>query len=190
MSITSDTNTLPTVTGTGPALHAGTWVAEPAHSEVGFTVRHLGLSKVRGRFNSFTASAEITEPTTASSVTAVIDLSSVDTNNADRDAHLASSDFFNAETQPEMTFVSTSVTESTLTGDLTINGVTKSVELELEFHGVVVDGYGTTRAGFSAEGQIKRSDFGIDFNMPVGMDGMLIGDKVTISLEVQLVPQG
>jgi len=173
---------------TEPTLHTGTWVVEPAHSEVGFTVRHLGLSKVRGRFNSFTATAEISDPTTASSVQASIDMSSVDTNNADRDGHLQSGDFFNAETSPQMTFVSTSVTDDTLAGDLTINGVTKPVELDLEFHGVTVDGYGMTRAGFSAEGQIKRSDFGIDFNMPVGMDGMLISDKVNISLEIQLVP--
>ena len=183
MTITNDTVTAQ------PTLHAGTWVAEPAHSEIGFTVRHLGLTKVRGRFNSFSATAEIVEPHTASSVRATIDLSSVDTNNADRDQHLASSDFFNAETQPEMTFVSTAVTEDTLVGDLTINGVTKSVELDLEFAGVVTDGYGVTRAGFSAEGRIRRSDFGIDFNMPVGMDGMLISDKVDISLEIQLVPQ-
>jgi polyisoprenoid-binding protein YceI len=171
-----------------PTLHVGTWVVEPAHSEVGFTVRHLGLSKVRGRFNSFTASAEIADPTTASSVTASVDLSSVDTNNADRDDHLRSSDFFNADAHPRMTFVSTEVGEDVLAGDLTINGVTKPVELDLEFHGVTVDGYGVTRAGFSAEGEIKRSDFGIDFNMPVGMDGMLISDKVHISLEIQLTP--
>ena len=88
-----------------------------------------------------------------------------------------------------MTFVSTEITEHTLAGDLTINGVTKLVELDLEFHGVTVDGYGATRSGFSAEGVIKRSDFGIDFNMPVGMDGMLISDKVQIALEIQLVPQ-
>jgi polyisoprenoid-binding protein YceI len=182
MTLTHDTTT-------PLALHVGTWVAEPAHSEIGFTVRHLGLSKVRGRFNSFTATAEIADPTTASSVTASIDLSSVDTNNADRDGHLRSSDFFDADAQPEMTFVSTSVSDDTLVGDLTVNGVTKRVELDLDFHGVVVDGYGTTRAGFSAEGQIKRSDFGIDFNMPVGLDGALISDKVTINLEIQLVPQ-
>ena len=185
---TTETNSTTTTTGDQPTLHSGTWVVEPAHSEVGFTVRHLGLSKVRGRFNSFTATAEINEPNTASSVQAAIDMSSVDTNNPDRDGHLQSGDFFNAETSPQMTFVSTSVTEDTLAGDLTINGVTKPVELDLEFHGVTVDGYGMTRAGFSAEGQIKRSDFGIDFNMPVGMDGMLISDKVNISLEIQLVP--
>ena len=177
-----------TETSNQPTLHTGTWTVDPAHSEVGFTVRHLGLSKVRGRFNRFTASAEISDPTTASSVQASIELSSVDTNNADRDGHLQSGDFFNAETNPQMTFVSTSVGDDTLAGDLTINGITKRVELDLEFHGVTVDGYGTTRAGFSAEGQIKRSDFGIDFNMPIGMDGMLISDKVNISLEIQLTP--
>ncbi len=182
MTITNDTPT------TQPELHVGTWVIEPAHSEIGFTVRHLGLSKVRGRFNSFTGSAQISDPATASSVTATIDLSSVDTNNPDRDGHLRSSDFFNADAQPEMTFVSTSVSEDTMVGELSINGVTKQVELDLEFHGVVVDGYGMTRAGFSAEGEIKRSDFGIDFNMPVGMDGMLISDKVKINLEGELVP--
>ena len=183
MTITNDTTT-------APSLHTGTWVIEPAHSEVGFTVRHLGLSKVRGRFNAFSGAAQITDPATASSVTASIDLSSVDTNNADRDGHLRSGDFFNAETQPEMRFVSTVVTDDSMTGELTINGVTKQVELELDFHGVVVDGYGMTRAGFSADGEIRRSDFGIDFNMPIGLDGALISDKVTINLEIQLVPQG
>ena len=99
-------------TTTAPTLATGTWAIDTNHSEIGFTVRHLGLSKVRGRFNSFTGSAEISDPTTASSVQAVIDLSSVDTNNPDRDGHLRSSDFFNAEAHPEMSFVSTSVSET------------------------------------------------------------------------------
>jgi len=114
--------------------------------------------------------------------------SSVDTNNADRDGHLQSTDFFGAEANPQMVFTSTGVTEGSLSGDLSINGQTKPVVLDLEFHGVTVDGYGVTRAGFSAEGSIKRSDFGIEFNMPVGLDGMLIGDKVEIELEIQAVP--
>lgn len=176
-----------TITPTS-ALATGTWAIEPAHSEVGFSVRHLGLSKVRGRFNSFEGVATIAEPLTDSQVTATIDLSSVDTNNADRDAHLTSTDFFNTETHPAMTFRSTAVSESTLDGELTINGITKPVSLDLEFHGVAVDGYETTRAGFSASGDISRGDFGIDFNAPLGVDGMLIGDKVSIELEIQLVP--
>lgn len=177
-----------TVTDT-PTLTAGTWDIEPAHSEVGFTVRHLGMSKVRGRFNSFSGQIEVAEDATASSVTASVDMASVDTNNADRDGHLESTDFFGIEANPQMTFRSTRVTEDSLVGDITINGVTVTIEFELEFHGVAVDHYDTTRAGFSATGQIKRSDFGIDFNAPLGLDGMLISDKVAIELELQAVPR-
>lgn len=169
-------------------LTAGTWTIEPMHSDVGFSVRHLGLSRVRGRFNSLSGTIEVADDLTASSVKAAVDLSSVDTNNADRDGHLRSTDFFGVDAHPQMTFSSTSVTAETLAGDLTINGVTRNVEFNLEFHGVAVDGYGTTRAGFSAAGHIKRSDFDIDFNMPLGIDGMLIGDKVEIELEIQAVP--
>ena len=171
-----------------PVITAGTWAIEPMHSEVGFTVRHLGMSKVRGRFNTFSGSAVIGQDLASAQVEATIDLSSVDTNNADRDGHLKSGDFFNAETHPQMSFVSTAGTADTLVGELTINGITKLVELDVDFHGVAVDGYEMTRAGFSAAGTIKRSDFGIDFNAPLGMDGMLISDKVAIELEIQLVP--
>ena len=169
-------------------LTPGTWAIEPSHSSVGFTVRHLGLSKVRGQFNSFSGELTIAEDQTASSVSATVELSSIDTNNADRDGHLQSTDFFGVEANPQMTFSSTGVTNSSLTGDLTINGVTKSVTFDLDFHGVVVDGYEVTRAGFSAEGEILRSDFGIAFNMPIGLDGMLISDKVNIELEIQATP--
>lgn len=174
---------------TEPAtLTPGTWNIEPSHSSVGFVVRHLGLSKVRGQFNVFSGTLTIDADQTASSVAAVVELASIDTNNADRDGHLQSKDFFGVESNPQMTFNSTAVTATSLTGDLSINGVTKSVEFDLEFHGVVVDGYDTTRAGFSASGQISRSDFGIDFNMPIGLDGMMVGDKITIELEIQAVP--
>ena len=175
---------------TTPTLAPGTWAIEPAHSEVGFTVRHLGLSKVRGRFNSFAGTVTIGEDRAASSVEASIDLASVDTNNADRDGHLRSTDFFDVDSHPVMTFRSTSVSADRLDGELTINGTTRPISLELEFHGVTVDGYDTTRAGFSATGHLLRSDFGIDFNAPLGMDGMLIGDRVGIELEIQAVPAG
>lgn len=179
----------PTATTELAGLTAGTWTIDPGHSEVGFTVRHLGLSKVRGRFNSFSGTVDIAENQLASSVTATIDLSSVDTNNETRDGHLQSADFFNAENTPTMTFVSTGVTQDTLSGDLTIAGVTRPVELDLEYHGVATDGYDATRAGFSASGQIKRSDFGIEFNAPLGVDGMLIADKVMIELDIQAIRQ-
>ena len=175
-------------TATATAVTPGTWNIEPAHSEVGFTVRHLGLSKVRGRFNAFSGTLNIADDRLASSVEATIDLASVDTNNEQRDGHLRSADFFNAESNPQMTFRSTAVTPDSLVGDLTVNGVTHQVTLDLEFHGVAVDGYDTTRIGFTAAGQISRSDFGINFNAPLGLDGALIGDKVTIELEIQAVP--
>lgn len=177
-----------TAATTAPTLTAGTWAVEPMHSEVGFSVRHLGLSKVRGRFNTFSGTLTIAEDATASAVEATVDMSSVDTNNADRDAHLLSTDFFNAEAHPQMSFRSTSVSADSLDGELTINGITKPVSFDLEFHGVAVDGYETTRAGFSASARIHRSDYGIDFNAPLGVDGMLIGDKIDIDLEIQAVP--
>ena len=176
------------MTAVAQQLTTGTWNIEPSHSSVSFTVRHLGLSKVRGQFNTFSGTVQIAGDQAASSVEAVVDLSSIDTNNADRDGHLQSTDFFGVENHPQMSFISTSVSETALSGDLTINGVTKPVTFDLEFHGVAVDGYETTRAGFSAEGEISRSDFGIDFNMPIGLDGMLIGDKIAIELEIQAVP--
>ena len=172
------------------ALTAGTWKIDPAHSEIGFTVRHLGLSKVRGRFNAFSGTATIAADQTASSVSASIDLSSVDTNNEMRDGHLQTGDFFNAETHPTMTFVSTGVTPNALSGDLTIRGITNPVTLDLSYNGVAVDGNEATRAGFSARGEISRSDFGIEFNAPLGIDGMLVSDKVVIELEIQLTSAG
>lgn len=186
---TDITTTTVTTSETG-RITTGTWNIDPAHSEVGFSVRHLGLSKVRGRFNSFAGTLNIADDRLTSSVEAAIDLASVDTNNAQRDGHLRSADFFNAEHSPQMIFRSTAVTTDSLTGDLTINGVTKPVTLDLEFHGVTVDGYEITRSGFSASGQIRRSDFGITFNAPLGVDGALISDKVTIDLEIQAVPAG
>ena len=178
-----------TTTTTQPTeLIAGTWTIETAHSEVSFTVRHLGLSKVRGRFNTFAGTVTISADRLASAVHAEIDLSSIDTNNPQRDGHLRSTDFFDLAAHPTMTFVSIAVTETSLRGELTISGITKPVELDLEFHGVTTDGYGVTRAGFSATGQIRRSDYGIDFNAPVGLDRMLISDKVTVELEIQAVP--
>ena len=169
-------------------LTPGIWNIEPSHSEVGFTVRHLGLSKVRGRFNSFSGTVTVADNQLSSSVSATIDMSSIDTNNAQRDGHLQSGDFFNTATHPTMTLVSAVVTETSLKGNLTINGISKEVTLDLEFHGVTVDAYDMTRAGFSASGQFNRSDFGISFNAPIGLDGMLVSDKVSIELEIQIVP--
>lgn len=178
-----------TTTTTNTNLTTGTWAVDPAHSGVGFTVRHLGMSKVRGRFNDFEGTVEIADDLTTSSVEVAVQLASVDTNNADRDGHLQVADFFDVEPHPQMTFRSTEVTEEALVGEITIKGITRPIRFDLEFHGVSVDHYGMTRAGFSANSQIRRSDFGIDFNAPFGLDGILLSDKVDIELEIQLVPQ-
>lgn len=179
-------------TTTSTEISAGTWAIEPTHSEVGFTVRHLGLSRVRGRFNSFTGTVQVAENLADSQIDAVIDLSSVDTNNNQRDDHLRSTDFFDIEAHPKLAFKSSTIQASgsvgKIIGELTINGVTRQVTLDTEFHGMGVDAYGTTRTGFSATTAISRNDFGIDFNVPLDAGGVLIGDKVTVELEVQLVP--
>ncbi len=180
---TMNTATLP--------LSTGTWSADPAHSSVEFTIRHLGLTKVRGRFNSFEASIEVGESLEASTVSATIAMSSVDTNNADRDAHLLGSDFFAVDTNPTMEFRSTSLSGAgddwTLQGDLTINGQTNPVELDVEFYGLATDPYGNSKAGFSGETTISRKDFGIEFNAPLETGGVLLADKVAIQLELQFV---
>ncbi len=179
-------------TTTDPKLTAGSWAIDPAHSEIGFTVRHLGLSKVRGRFNTFIGVVQIADDLAESIIEATIDMASVDTNNEQRDGHLAGTDFFNIESHPQMRFTSTSINadqdNGTITGDLTVNGHTRSVVLDTEFYGLAVDAYGTTRAGFAATTTIARKDFGIDFNIPLAAGSVLIGDKVTIELEIQLVP--
>jgi polyisoprenoid-binding protein YceI len=180
------------MTTTTLPLNSGTWTADPSHTTVGFTVRHLGLAKVRGRFDGVDASVVVGDDVATSAVNATVQLATVSTGNPDRDGHLTSSDFFNAETNPEMTFASTSIQgsgeEYTLAGDLTINGITKPVELDVEFFGTSqfpMDQ--STRAGFSATGQLSRKDFGIEFNMPIGGDKVMISDKVALELDVQLV---
>jgi polyisoprenoid-binding protein YceI len=174
-----------------PQIPAGTWTIDPSHSEVGFSVRHLMVSKVKGTFETFEGTIVIGEDPLTSSVTASVDLSSINTRDAQRDGHLKSADFFEVETYPTLTFASTSVTpdgdDFTVVGDLTIKGVTKSVELELEFNGVHPDPWGGTRSGFSATTEISRKDFGVDFEVPMDGPGVVVGDKIKIFLEVEAV---
>ncbi|MCW2789478.1 MAG: polyisoprenoid-binding protein [Aeromicrobium sp.] len=179
---------------TSTVVSTGTWVLDPSHTEIGFTVRHL-VSKVRGKFETFEGTIVSAEDVTASTVNVSIDLASVNTGTADRDAHLRSGDFFNAEENPKMTFVSTGIvhkgdSDFVVTGDLTIKGVTKSVELVTEFLGEGGDPWGGTRVGLEATTQISRKEFGIDFNIPVeGADKLMIGDKITINIVAEAVLQ-
>jgi polyisoprenoid-binding protein YceI len=173
------------------ALTPGTWNIDPVHSSVNFVVRHLMVSKVRGKFGTFTGTVTIDDNRLASSVTANVDMASVSTGDDGRDAHLRNSDFFDIEQYPTMTFTSTSVrpdgSDYILVGDLTIKGVTKQVEFELEFDGVSPDPWGGTRAGFSAEGEIDRRDFGLEWNMALDTGALMVGEKVKIALDIQAV---
>lgn len=182
-----------TSTATIPGLATGTWTIDPSHSEVGFSVRHLMVSKVRGSFKTFEGTISIADNPLESRVEARIDTSSVDTRDENRDNHLRSSDFFDVEQHPQITFVSTAVrpvrSDYVVAGDLTIHGVTRPVELELEFNGVSPDPWGGQRAGFSASTEISRGDYGIEFNMPLDGGGVVVGDKIKINIEVEAVLQ-
>lgn len=180
-----------TDTAVVPGYRTGTWDLDPVHSEVGFSVRHMMVSKVRGRFATVAAELVTAEDPFASAVTATIDLASIDTGNEQRDAHLRSSDFFETDTQTQLTFRSTGVRadgdDFVLDGELTLHGVTRPVSLDLEVNGFGPDAFGGTRAGFSARGQINRSDFGITYNAPIEAGGVVIGDTVRVEIEAEFV---
>ncbi|MBC9713831.1 YceI family protein [Streptomyces sp. TRM66268-LWL] len=175
---TSPTTTLP--------LTAGTWAFDPFHSAVGFTIRHLGISKVRGRFDQLDASLVVGETLAESSVTATVALESINTGNADRDAHVRASDLLDVASRPTMSFRSTKLAgegeDWTMEGDLTIGDVTRPITFAVEFGGVVdVPMDGSKHAGFEATGEIRRSEFGLTFAPG------LLGEVVKIHLDVQFV---
>ncbi len=178
-------------TDTVAGLTAGTWTIDPTHSEVGFSVRHLMVSKVKGVFDKFEGAIIVAEDPLASSVSVSIDVSSINTREPNRDGHLRSADFFESDKYPTITFQSTSVTpkggDYTLVGDLTIKGKTNPVTLEMEFNGVNGDPWGGTRAGFTATTEINRNDFGVDINMPLDGGGVVVGDKIKITLEIEAI---
>ncbi|MQY05570.1 YceI family protein [Actinomadura macrotermitis] len=173
-----------------PELTPGTWNIDPTHSEVTFSVRHL-MSKVRGSFTEFSGAVQVAENVAASTATAEITMASVDTRNADRDAHVRSADILDIENHPNMVFRTTGVRaedgEYLVDGELTIRGVTRPVVLNVEFNGVGQDPWGGTRAGFSATTTISRKAYGVEFNVPLQGDKALLGDKVEVQLEIQAV---
>ncbi|CAN5362682.1 YceI family protein [soil metagenome] len=174
-------------------VKTGTWAIDVTHTDIGFTVRHL-VSKVRGSFEKFEGTIVTADDITASTVSVKVDLSSINTGTPDRDAHLRSADFFEVETHPEMTFVSTGIVAKgdnnfVITGDLTIKGVTKSVDLATEFLGEGADPWGGTRIGIEATTSISRKEFGIDFNVPLDGDKLMVGDKISIVINAEAVLQ-
>jgi polyisoprenoid-binding protein YceI len=176
-----------------PGYIAGTWTIDPVHSEVSFVVRHMMVSKVRGRFDKFEGTLTTAADPLQSSVTAAVDLSSVNTGNETRDNHIRSEDFFHVEKHPEMTFRSTGIRPDgdglLLDGDLSLHGVTRPVTFRLEVNGFGPDPFGGTRAGFSATTEINRNDWNVSYNgtIPGAGAGVVLSDKVTINLEIEAV---
>lgn len=170
----------------------GTWDVDPTHTEVSFVVRHLMVSKVRGQFNEFSGSFVVGPDLAASGVEASVALASIDTNHADRDAHVRSADFFDVERFPTMTYRSTGIRPRgdgyVVDGELSLHGVTKPVALDLEVNGHLPESpFGDTRVGFTATAEIDRRDFDLHWNGPVEGGGVILGNTVRIQLEVEAV---
>ncbi len=176
-----------------PGYVAGTWEIDASHSEVAFSVRHMMLSKVRGRFGTFTGTITTGDTPEQSSVAADIELSSITTGNDQRDGHVRSPEFFDTVNHPQMTFRSTSVRPEgdhwVISGDLSLKGVTRPVELRTELLGIGPDAFGGTRAGFAATTAINRHDFGVSWNAAIEGGGVVVGDRVDITLDIQAVLQ-
>ena len=175
-----------------PGFLAGTWQIDQVHSDLSFTVRHMMVSKVRGNFRSFSGEIVTALDPEVSAVNARVDLSSIDTNNEDRDNHLRSPDFLDVEHFPVMEYKSTGVRQGRgdsylVDGDLTLHGVTRPVTLEVEVNGFGPDPFGGHRAGFTATGEISRKEFGIDINMPMDGGGVVVGDNIKIALEIEAI---
>ena len=181
-------------TRTAPVIPTGTWTVDPAHSSVEFSVKHMGIANVRGRFSEFEGTLEMKEDLAASRVRGSVKVASIDTGEAARDDHLRSPDFFNVEEFPEITFESTRIEavdedSSGVFGNLTMHGITHEIRLEVAIQGTDTDPWGNTRAGLEVVGKLKRSDWDMKFNQALGSGNMLVGDKVGVSLDISAVLQ-
>jgi len=171
------------------------WSIDTSHSQIQFAVRHMMISNVRGRFENFSGTVDLDEQKPENSkVDVKIDVTTINTRDPQRDGHLKSPDFFEAEKYPYVTFVSKQVKQADaahakIVGDLTIRNVSKEVVLDVEFNGMAKSPWGTTSAGFSAETKINRKDFGLEWNKALETGGVLVGDEITISIELELVKQ-
>jgi polyisoprenoid-binding protein YceI len=177
------------------AVPAGTWAVDPAHSNVGFAVKHMGLATVRGIFTEFDGFIEIGEDLSTARAYGRVSVDSLDTNQPQRDEHLRSPDFFDAAQYPELRFESTAITaldEQTfrITGKLTIHGVTMDIVLHAEVQGTDLDPWGNDRVGLEVTGQLSRADYGMTFNHALGSGNMLVGDRISVALDISAVRQG
>lgn len=175
--------------------YSGTWVVDASHTTIGFKVRHAMVTTVNGRFGAFAGTLTLNGAVPGESSAAVtIETASIDTSSAQRDEHLRSADFFDSATYPELRFASTSVSVTgesfTVVGDLTIREVTAPVTLNGTLGGVATDPFGNVRAGFEATATIERRDFGLTWNAALDKGGWLVGERVTITLDVSAIKQG
>jgi polyisoprenoid-binding protein YceI len=174
------------------AIPAGSYVIDPTHSRIGFSARHAVITKVRGSFNDFAGTGSITDGQVSLEV--VMQADSIDTRQADRDAHLKSEDFFNAAAFPQLKFVSTSVAQTgadefAVTGELTIKDVTKPLTIEFEYTGAATDPFGNKRVGLEGEAEINRTDFGLVWNAVLETGGVLVSDKIKLEFEISAIVQ-
>jgi polyisoprenoid-binding protein YceI len=183
-------------TATAPSTVTGNYTIDPSHSRIGFVARHAMVTKVRGSFNEFAGSGYFdADNPAASRAELTVRAASIDTRNADRDAHLRSNDFFDMEQYPEILFVSTSVEQRgaetyRVTGDLTIKGVTNPVMIDFEYTGAAVDPFGNQRLGFEGSTTVNRKDWGVNWNAALEAGGVLVSEKVTLEFEVSAIRTG
>src|SRR6185437_6349822 len=181
-------------TTTSTLIPTGTWTVDPAHSKVGFGVKHMGIATVRGEFTDFEGTLEIGEDLSSAKVYGTVKTESVDTNEPQRDDHLRSPDFFDAAQFPELRFESTSIEalddeEFRITGQLTIHGVTDEIVLHAEVQGTDVDPWGNERVGLEVTGQLSRADYGMHFNQTLVSGNLLVGDKISLALDISAIKQ-
>jgi len=181
-------------TATVTAVPTGTWSVDPSHSNVEFSVKHLGIATVRGTFDRFEGTLEIGEDLSSARAYGTVQAASVNTNDPQRDEHLRSADFFGVEANPELSFESTAIRpldEETfeIEGDLTMNGVTNPITLKAEIQGTEIDPWDNERVGLEVTGQLSRGDWGMTFNQALGSGNVLVSDKVKLSLDISAVKQ-
>ncbi|WP_148616169.1 YceI family protein [Nocardioides rubriscoriae] len=188
---TGSTPTTATTTAVAPDI-SGSYTIDPSHTRVGFNARHAMVTSVRGAFGDLSGHAVVdTAVPSSSSVELVLKTASVDTGSADRDGHLVSADFFDAETHPDITFASTAVVRDgdtwSITGDLTIKGTTKPVTIDFDFLGTSLDPFGNTRIGFEGATTVNRKDWGLTWNAALETGGVLVSDKIKLEFDVSAI---
>jgi polyisoprenoid-binding protein YceI len=183
-----------TTLATPTTIRTGTWSVDPAHSKIGFAVKHMGIATVRGEFNEFEGTLTIGEDIASSEIYGAVKTQSIDTNEPQRDEHLRSADFFDAAQYPEIRLESTTIEQLygaklRITGQLTMHGVTNEIVLHAEINGFDVDPMGNERVGLEVTGQLSRSDYGMKFNRALGSGNWLVADEVKLALDISAVKQ-